>query len=324
MNFLIINLANKKNSIYKIAKKTGISKGKIRRCLNKCKIETIKQKLIRPWEESVYIKIKYNFNIWKTKRDDSKASWAYNYAKEAETIYLQFIMFCKNLYENKTILGKKVKRSVDEFIKEFRKKYPNGDIPSRSWTYKMAKNENYLFECKWLPHTKIKRFRFKSEHEQLKAVKYNSIEIRPKKELLRKEKGNFEIDSFIGKRNDKQALLTLIDIATGDFHSRFYDRTMYGFKKSLEELIKIHNLKIKTLTMDNGGENNLIGTIIENSKLFNCHPYNSGEKGTLENKHRILRRIFKKSESLNCFNNNDLISVNQFVNNYYSKTFNRI
>ena len=76
--------------------------------------------------------------------------------------------------------------------------------------------------------------------------------------------------------------------------------------------------------MDNGGENNMLHEILPRETMFNCHPYCSGEKGTLENKHRIVRRIFHKSESLDKYSNSDLIVLNKFVNNYYSKTFQRL
>ncbi|WKX02191.1 hypothetical protein [Candidatus Mycoplasma mahonii] len=64
-----------------------------------------------------------------------------------------------------------------------------------------------------------------------------------------------------------------------------------------------------TLTMDNGGENNLIHEIIKRSKLFNCNPYYLGEKGTLENKQRIVRRIFSKNKSLDSYKNTDLVII---------------
>lgn len=319
----IIARANEGLSFYKIAKLTGLNKDKIRRNLIKCRIETRKANLSQPWK-GPHVKIRYSFKKWLIERDLAKSQRAYMYAKRAQEAYKEFVDFCENLYENEKFLGKKVKRSADEFIKEFKKQKVAAPCPSRDWVYKMAKSDNYEFNHKWLPHTKRKRFTLKSEHEQLKAIKYNSIDDRPDKELLRSFEGNFEIDSFIGKRTDKQALLTLMDIHTGDFYSRFYNRTMQGFKDALSELIVKHDLKINTLTMDNGGENNMIWKVVDKSKLFNCYAYCSGQKGTLENKHRILRRIFKKSESLNNYTNNDLVIANKFVNNYYSKTFNRI
>ncbi|MCK5867188.1 MAG: hypothetical protein KAG14_02200, partial [Mycoplasmataceae bacterium] len=70
------------------------------------------------------------------------------------------------------------------------------------------------------------------------------------------------------------------------------------FSKALAEIILKHKLFINDLIMDNGGENNLLHTIVNEYKLYNCHAYCFGEKGTLENKHRLIRRIIKKGESM--------------------------
>ena len=99
---------------------------------------------------------------------------------------------------------------------------------------------------------------------------------------------------------------------------------MKGFKEALKYLIKKHKIVIKTLTMDNGGENNKLHEILPREILFNCHPYCSGEKGTLENTHRLIRRIFTKFNSLDGHTNKDLKAVSKFVNNYYSKVFKKL
>ncbi len=318
----IIMLANKGYTRYKINKLTGISDGKIKRCLKTCLITKIKANNQKPWRQPKIIK-KYSFKIYKFQRDQSKLNKAFEYAIEAVKIYQPFIDFCQKLYEAK-ILNIKVKRSADEYIKEFKKAHFNEDYPKRDWVYKMAKSIHYEFNPKWLPSTKKAVIHLKSDDERKKPEKYNSIETRPDKKILRGFPGNFEIDGVIGKRNDNQALLTMIDINTGDFYSKFFNRKMTGFRDAFRSIIEENNLAINTLTMDNGGENNLLHEVIDKSKLFNCHPYSSGEKGTLENKHRIVRRIFKKSTSLDKYTNEDLIHLNKFVNNYYSKVFNRI
>ena len=76
--------------------------------------------------------------------------------------------------------------------------------------------------------------------------------------------------------------------------------------------------------MDNGGENNLLHKILPREIMFNCHPCCSCEKGNLEHKHRIIICILHKWESLDKHNNRDLIIINDFVNAYYSKKFNRL
>lgn len=238
-------------------------------------------------------------------------------------MYLTFVDFCDQLF-NKKILNKKVTRSAQEYIKEFKKAYPDEPCPKKSWVYYMAKSVHYKFSLKWLPTKKKEKLYLKSDDERKKPEKYNSIEDRPTKEELRVAPGNFEIDSVIGKRTDKQALLTLIDIHNGNFYSAFYNRTMIDFKDVLKALIDENNQEIKTLTMDNGGENNMLHEIISRDKMFNCHPYCSREKGTLENKHRIVRRVIPKGKSLDFYTNEDLVILNQFVNNYYSEIFQRV
>jgi IS30 family transposase len=61
---------------------------------------------------------------------------------------------------------------------------------------------------------------------------------------------------------------------------------------------------------------------IDKNKLFNCDAYNSGQKGTLENKHRILRHIIPKGVSINQYSDQKIKKLVNFVNCYYSKRFN--
>ena len=73
----------------------------------------------------------------------------------------------------------------------------------------------------------------------------------------------------------------MIDIHTGDFYIQKYVCKAKVFAEALEPTIKRYILSIKMLTMDNGGENNLLRTIVDELKLYNRHAYCSGEKGTL-------------------------------------------
>ena len=151
-----------------------------------------------------HIKIRYSFKQRLLDRDLSKLKRAYEYAQHAQTVYKTFVNFFRDVFENKKFLAKKIKHIADEFIKEFKKINPLEPCPIRQWVYRMAKSDNYIFNHKWLPHSKRRKFCFKSDHEQLKATKYNSIHNRPDKVKLIAFAGNFEIDSFICKRNIKK------------------------------------------------------------------------------------------------------------------------
>ena len=318
----IIILKNKKLSNYKICQITGISKYKVSNCLSLGEIEKMRSRINQQWKGSLITK-QYSFKLYRSQIRKNKMNRAYNYAIHAQSIYSEFTSFCKHLFNTK-ILNKKIKRSIDEYIKEFKKAFPEGDYPRRAWAYEMAKSIHYDFKKSWLPKKKWKELPIKSDEEASKPRKYNPIEDRPDKALLRDVPGNFEIDSVIGKRTDKTALLTLIDIHTGDFYIQKYNRKALGFAKALQESIRKYRISIKTLTMDNGGENNLLHTIVNKTRLYNCRAYCSGEKGTLENKHRLIRRIIKKGASIDNYTQADINIVSKFINNYYSKTFNRI
>ena len=188
----------------------------------------------------------------------------------------------------------------------------------------MAKSIHYQFDSKWLLSNKHHKFILKLDDERKKLEKYMPIETRPKKEFLRSIPNNYEIDSIIGKREDKQALLTLININIEYFYSGFYKRDIFSFKETLKKIIQINNLIIEILTINNGEENNLLHEIIDREKIFNCYPYISGEKETLENEHRILRKVIPKGISLDNHSKKDLSILNNFINNYFSKVFNRI
>ena len=88
----------------------------------------------------------YRFDLYIDLRDQGKINRSYSYAAEAETVYLPFVEFCRNLYEKK-ILNIKVRRSAAEYIKEFRKTNLDNVYPSRDWVYKMAKSHHYQFKC---------------------------------------------------------------------------------------------------------------------------------------------------------------------------------
>ena len=77
----------------------------------------------------------------------------------------------------------------------------------------------------------------------------------------------------------------------------------------------------EVILTDNGPEFNNYGLLeksIKGSKrttIFYCDPYSSYQKGELENTHLLLRRIFKKHESLNGYDDKDVrLAVNHIDN----------
>jgi IS30 family transposase len=78
----------------------------------------------------------------------------------------------------------------------------------------------------------------------------------------------------------------------------------------------------KTITMDNGVEF-ANSRRLERDKsgrrrtyCFYCHPYTSCERGSNENNNRLIRRWFRKGQSLRNVTQGDAVRVARWMNNY--------
>lgn len=314
----VIKLKNDGNTNTQINDETGISFNKIKRILDDAKIVEKRKSEKQPYK--TIVKTTFTLTQWKTIQLERATRRAQSMATEAEKVYLLFIAFCKRMYNIK-IAGRKVKRSAKEWIKNFTEHFPDEPCPSAQWVYRMAKSEFYTFDDEWLPNSKLVEFKNKSVDEQAKPVKYNPFKERASKDLLKLFDGNYEADSVIGKKTDKTALATLLNMKTGELYIKIYNRTMQGFRNAIWEIITENNLIINTLTIDNGGENNLLGTIIDPKKIYNCDPYCSSQKGSIENKHRLIRRVIPKGVSMDNYSKKDIVVVAKFVNQYYTETY---
>ena len=101
----IIELANTGMNQFKIYKDTGISRGKIRRCLESCRIESRKQNLSQPWK-GPHIKVWYSKKLYYNLKIQGKMNREYKTCIQAQPIYRVFIDFCESLYKKKLIIPK--------------------------------------------------------------------------------------------------------------------------------------------------------------------------------------------------------------------------
>lgn len=79
----------------------------------------------------------------------------------------------------------------------------------------------------------------------------------------------------------------------------------------------------KTITVDNGVEfadyENLIK--YDRTKIYYCHPYCSGERGSNENQNKLVRRWIKKGDDIGKFTKQDIRKINDWINQYPGKMF---
>ena len=89
-----------------------------------------------------------------------------------------------------------------------------------------------------------------------------------------------------------------------------------GFK----EILKPHHKIFKTLTLDNGVENNRYEEL--DIDTYFCDPYSSWQKGGIENDFQRLRRFIPKKDTLDNHSNEDIAQYAELMNNTPRKCLN--
>lgn len=127
------------------------------------------------------------------------------------------------------------------------------------------------------------------------------ISLRPKYINDRDEIGHLEIDSILGKRNEQDSIISIVDRCTrklwlikADYKNEYYiDKLIYNYIIK-EEII------VKSITVDNGLEFNALGITAKKLgvKLYKCDPYCSFQRGTNERMNAMVRRFIPKGDSM--------------------------
>lgn len=178
-----------------------------------------------------------------------------------------------------------------------------------------------------------RRMKYKPEYEyhnknSLPSSKIPySIENRPDSIDKRLVFGHFELDTVIGTRNGKhECLMTLTERKT-----RFEIIFKIKFKNSEEVVNKFNQIKefmksnynkvFKSITTDNGSEfADFLGIIKDsNTKIYFCHPYCSGEKGTNEKHNSIIRYFIPKKTLIENYSYEEINKIANWMNNYPRK-----
>ena len=157
-----------------------------------------------------------------------------------------------------------------------------------------------------------------------------SIENRPEEINNRSTFGHFEIDTVIGtKRGKHECLLTMTERKT-----KFEIIFKISSKTSENIVNKINQIKIfmnrhynkvfKSFTTDNGSEFSDFLNIIKDTKtkIYFCHPYCSGEKGTNEKQNSMIRYFIPKRTLIENYSYEDINNIANWMNNYPRKSLN--
>ena len=185
-----------------------------------------------------------------------------------------------------------------------------------------------------LSDTRRMKYDSKYEYKELSQISSSkiaySIENRPDEIENRLIFGHFELDTVIGtSKGQHECLMTLTERKT-----RFEMIFKLNFKTSEEVVKKFNQIKdfmkvnynkiFKSITTDNGSEFSAFLDIIKDTKtkIYFCHPYCSGEKGTNEKHNSMIRYFIPKKTLIENYSFDDINKIAEWMNNYPRKILN--
>lgn len=171
----------------------------------------------------------------------------------------------------------------------------------------------------------------KEKKKAAKASRGTSIDKRPKEIKTRGKFGHWEMDSVMGCKGSKAALVVLTERKTRrgvillvpDHTAASVVKAINGLERKLGKLFyKI----FKSITVDNGCEfQDFEGLEMAHRRkgkrtlVFYCHPYSAYERGSNENMNRLIRRFFPKGTSFDNITKERVKEVEAWINGYPRK-----
>ena len=138
----------------------------------------------------------------------------------------------------------------------------------------------------------------------------------------------YEMDTVIGKKNDRKVLLTIYFRDTHFMLIRLLDKKTVAcvneeFKKLKDILgIKLYAKIFRIGLTDNGSEffdpyqiEKDYNTEKKITNLFYCNPNRPDQKGKIEKNHEYIRIVYPKGVSFNKLNKEDIILLENTINN---------
>lgn len=165
-------------------------------------------------------------------------------------------------------------------------------------------------------------------HKRAREAKGKTIEDRPAEVKERETFGNWEMDSIVGCKGSKAALLVLTERLTRyGLVFRVPDHTMGSVVKVLDRLErklgKDFQRVFQSITVDNGSEfqdcdgmQKSLRRRQPRTTIYYCHPYTASERGSNENMNRIIRRFFPKGTNFDEVTAAEVAQAETWMNDY--------
>lgn len=194
--------------------------------------------------------------------------------------------------------------SIEICVYKFKRSYLNAPCPSVKQVYNWINQGKIKLSKNDLCYKKHRS----NKSNMMSHTKWNfdnktvlPISLRPKYINKRDEVGHLEIDSIIGKKNEYDSIISIVDRCTrkvwlikAQYKNEYYiDKLIYNF-------ILKNEIVVKSITVDNGLEFEALGLTAKKLgvKLYKCDPYCSFQRGTNERTNALVRRFIPKGSSM--------------------------
>ena len=155
-----------------------------------------------------------------------------------------------------------------------------------------------------------------------KRIKGRSIEERPAIVVERKEFGHWEVDTVVGRRKGREAVIfTAVEKLTSTCIAiRISNRTSAGVESAMIQLADWYGEKqfceiFKTMTADNGSEFETFSKFESlGTKIYFAHPYSSWERPQNERQNGMIRDYIPKGTSIERFSDDDILNIADELN----------
>ena len=179
--------------------------------------------------------------------------------------------------------------------------------------------------------TRRMKYNPKYEYHEEKQISNSklpySIDNRPDEIEKRLIFGNFELDTVLGKKSGKhECLMTLTERKTRfeiifKLKCKTAEEVVSKFNQIKDFMKSNYNKFFKSITTDNGTEFSRFLEIIKDTKtkIYFCHPYCSGEKGTNEKSNSMIRYFIPKGSLIENYSFEEINDIANWMNNYPRK-----
>ena len=247
------------------------------------------------------------------------------YSKREVDIYAKYQFFIEYLlshYDRRTC-------SIEVCLHKFKRYHPTKPCVSVQQVY------NWINEGKInISPTKMcykRRKRKKRSNGMMNHVYWNiehhtelPIALRPNSIETRDEIGHLEIDSIIGKRNEYDSIISIVDRCSRMVWLIKAEYNLHHYIKNLIYRFIVDNkIPVKSITTDNGLEfQSLSGAAKKlGVKLYKCDPYCSFQRGSNEHMNGIVRRFIPKGTSMRNYEQQYLDDICFKINSMPRKIF---